>query len=40
MEKVRNGSAAFQENQECRVHEKIAGDLINFSTIEIFYLVD
>lgn len=40
MEKVRNGSAAFQENQECRVHEKLAGDLINFSTIEIFYLVN
>jgi hypothetical protein len=40
MEKVRKDSAAIQENQECRVHAKIVGDLIDFSKIEIFSLVN
>ena len=40
MEKVRKDSAAIQENQESIVHAKIVGDLIDFSKIEIFSLVN
>ena len=36
MEKVRDDSAASQENQECGVHATLAGGLLDYSKVEIF----